>query len=85
MKHGLDGVDLQIVDLLLCNGRASCAEITRHLAKIGCTVVQGHRAANVTAPAAIAKFRQELQAWQPWMRRRASATPRLFASPSPLT
>ena len=31
MKHGLDGVDLQIVDLLLCNGRASCAEITRHL------------------------------------------------------
>ena len=31
MKHRLDGVDLQIVDLLLHNGRASCAEITCHL------------------------------------------------------
>jgi len=31
MKDGLDSVDLQIVDLLLRNGRASCAEIARHL------------------------------------------------------
>jgi Lrp/AsnC family transcriptional regulator, regulator for asnA, asnC and gidA len=31
MKDGLDGVDLRIVDLLLRDGRASCAEIARQL------------------------------------------------------